>query len=334
MPMTREAFLSALQILGMPPGSGFSTEDIQRQYRKTMNDWHPDHNPDWRAETDEHAKKINEARKALLDWIKEGRPGWPSAEQGRSRDETASARPETQPRPPPEQSGSPASPSEHSVRGRLFSFYWYVGFLPHWRILLLPLGIIVAWSLFGPQGSAPPSIGSSGPVSSGVPREQTAQAPVITTVRSADHYSTLVKYGAVPYPAFLPDLGPLTDKYPLPLYVSMSKSEIGVVWEMIVQKYDRLDDLGFVDGHSDKLRARMEQDINSIVAQNALILECRYYTGRDVGKFGIFRYWYRFRPVEAEPGHLRSIVPDHPLLLVRAARNNCPSTRREADDTQ
>ncbi len=74
--------------------------------------------------------------------------------------------------------------------------------------------------------------------------------------------------------------------------------------------------------------AIVRQD-NAAVSKSARILECRYVqAGTNLLKS--FLFWYRERPVGADPKYLSGRMPDHPLLRVGAPMGTCPATLAKA----
>jgi hypothetical protein len=329
MPITRAEFLRAAQVLGLPPNGDFSGADVQSQYRKVMQAWHPDHNPEWRDEADTYAKDINAAKDLLLRWIQENKPA--AQEERDRRSEGQGGR---QP-PPPGRTSAAKSPSGEpsdrfqALSDRVFAFYWKAGFLPHWRILFLPLAIVILVWLARSGGDVPkeaaaiqrPSVPASPP-------------PTVTPeISSTAGGWTVIEHKESPRPGFMPDLPALTSKYPLPLTVIMAREGPGAIQEMLVQKIDRTYELGKISAYPDKIRDAISADMRSVIAQGGAVLECRYGTGQSAGPFKIYYYWYKFRPPEADPAHARALAADHPFLRLRAPLYTCPPSTRQAEDS-
>ena len=72
----------------------------------------------------------------------------------------------------------------------------------------------------------------------------------------------------------------------------------------------------------------VREDIAALMQSRSPVLECKYRSYRKFGPH--YEYWYKNRPVAADPGRLKSRVSDHPLLFIRSPLKTCPASRKEA----
>ena len=77
-----------------------------------------------------------------------------------------------------------------------------------------------------------------------------------------------------------------------------------------------------------QIQQMVREDIFAVMQSRSPVLECKYRSYRKLGPH--YEYWYKNRPVAADPGRLKSRVSDHPLLFIRSPLESCPASREEA----